>query len=192
MENKQIATVRKITGELIGGFILYGLVFGILYNILYSITEWLKQHRDIENYIVIDIITIILQGIIGFLIWRCSIATTFRNRLIEKDNVKTVIKNLMIFTVIICILTAIINISKVNQTVEEAINSNAQIALAEKYMKYIYDEDEIAIYEIEKEKIINETKTKLYTYLAILEIGLTAVYLGIVPLQKKAILKYAV
>ena len=101
-------------------------------------------------------------------------------------------KNLIIFTVIICILTAIINFSKVNQTVEEAINSNAQIALAEKYMKYIYDEDEIAIYEIEKEKIINETKTKLYTYLAILEIGLTAIYLGIVPLQKKAILKYAV
>lgn len=188
MENKQIATVRKITGELIGGFILYGIVFGILYDILYNSIA----NKISENYILLAIIAIILQGIIGFLIWRCSIATTFRNRLIEKNNVKTVMKNLIIFTVIICILTAIINFSKVNQTVEEAINSNAQIALAEKYMKYIYDEDEIAIYEIEKEKIINETKTKLYTYLAILEIGLTAIYLGIVPLQKKAILKYAV
>ena len=170
MENKQIATVRKITGELIGGFILYGIVFGILYDILYNSIA----NKISENYILLAIIAIILQGIIGFCIWRCSIATTFRNRLIEKNNVKTVMKNLIIFTVIICILTAIINFSKVNQTVEEAINSNAQIALAEKYMKYIYDEDEIAIYEIEKEKIINETKTKLYTYLAILEIGLTA------------------
>ena len=50
--------------------------------------------------------------------------------------------------VIICILTAIINFSKVNQTVKETINSNTQIALAEKYMKYIYDENEIANYEI--------------------------------------------
>jgi len=35
-------------------------------------------------------------------------------------------------------------------------------------------------------------KTKLYTYTAVLEAGLLVVYLGIVPLQKKAILKYAV
>lgn len=61
MENKQIATVRKITGELIGGFILYGLVFGILYNILYSNIA----NKISENYIVLAIITIILQGIIG-------------------------------------------------------------------------------------------------------------------------------
>ena len=36
LENKQIATVRTITGELIGGFILYGIVFGILYSFIYS------------------------------------------------------------------------------------------------------------------------------------------------------------
>lgn len=103
MENKQIATVRKITGELIGGFILYGIVFGILYDILYNSIA----NKISENYILLAIIAIILQGIIGFCIWRCSIATTFRNRLIEKNNVKTVMKNLIIFTVIICILTAI-------------------------------------------------------------------------------------
>jgi len=30
------ATVRTITGELIGGFLLYGIVFSFLYRILYS------------------------------------------------------------------------------------------------------------------------------------------------------------
>ena len=55
-----------------------------------------------------------------------------------------------------------------------------------------YNDEQIAQYEAEKEKIINEAKTKLYTYLAVLEIGLIAVYLCVVPLQKKAILKYSV
>lgn len=63
---------------------------------------------------------------------------------------------------------------------------------SESYMKYLYDDKEIAQYQAQKEKIISEAKTKLYTYLTVLEIGLLAVYLGAVSLQKKAILKYAV
>ena len=187
LENKQVATVRTITGELIGGFILYGIVFGILYSFIYSaITNRISE----DSLILSAIIAIILQGITVFCVWRCSIATTFRKRLIETDDVKTVMKNLMIFTVIICFLTALINFAQVNETVENEINSSLMVS--EMYMQYLYDDDEIAQYEAEKEKIISETKSKLYTYLAVLEIGLLAVYLGVVPLQKKAILKYEV
>lgn len=187
LENKQVATVRTITGELIGGFILYGIVFGILYSFIYSaITNRISE----DSLILTAIIAIILQGITVFCVWRCSIATTFRKRLIETDDVKTVMKNLMIFTVIICFLTALINFAQVNETVENEINSSLMVS--EMYMQYLYDDDEIAQYEAEKEKIISETKSKLYTYLAVLEIGLLAVYLGVVPLQKKAISKYAV
>ena len=189
LENKQVATVRTITGELIGGFILYGIVFGILYSFIYSaITNRISE----DSLILTAIIAIIFQGITVFCVWRCSIATTFRKRLIETNDVKIVMKNLMIFTVIICFLTALMNFAQVNETVEDAINSNANVMMAESYMKYLYDDEEIAQYEAEKEKIVNETKGKLYVYLAVLEIGLLAVYLGVVPLQKKAILKYAV
>ena len=85
-----------------------------------------------------------------------------------------------------------INFIRVNQTIEETINSDVNLRIAETYMQYLYDDEEIAQYQAEKEEIINENKTKLYTYLIVLEIGLLAVYLGAVPLQKKAILKYAV
>ena len=98
----------------------------------------------------------------------------------------------MIFTVVICFLTALMNFAQVNETVEDTINSDASLRISETYMQCLYDDEEIAQYEAEKEKIISETKTKLYTYLAVLEIGLLAVYLGVVPLQKKAILKYEV
>ena len=189
MENKQVATVRTITGELIGGFILYGIVFGILYNLIYSlITNRISE----DSLILIAIIAIILQGITVFCVWRCSIATTFRKRLIETDDVKTVMKNLMIFTIIICFITAMMNFVQVNEAVEEAINSDSSLRISEAYMQYLYDDEEIAQYEAEKEKIINQTKIELYTYLAVLEIGLLVVYLGVVLLQKKAILKYAV
>ncbi len=189
MENKQVATVRTITGELIGGFILYGIVFSILYSFIYpAITNRISE----DSLILTAIIAIILQGITVFCVWRCSIATTFRKRLIETNDVKTVMKNLMIFTVVICFLTALMNFAQVNETVEDTINSDASLRISETYMQYLYDDEEIAQYEAEKEKIISETKTKLYTYLAVLEIGLLAVYLGVVPLQKKAILKYAV
>lgn len=189
LENKEVSTVRTITGELIGGFILYGIVFGILYSFIYSAIT----NRISENSLILTaIIAIILQGITVFCVWRCSIATTFRKRLIETNDVKTVMKNLMIFTVIICFLTALMNFARVNETVEDAINSDVSLKISESYMQYLYDDEEIAQYEAEKEKVISETKSKLYTYLAVLEIGLLAVYLGVVPLQKKAILKYAV
>ena len=189
LEDKQIATVRTITGELIGGFLLYGIVFSILYNFIYSaITNKIAE----DALILIAVIAIILQGITVFCIWRCSIATTFRKRLIGRADVKKVMRNLMIFTVIVCIVSAIMNFVEVNKSVDEAIDSNANITMAESYMRYIYDDDEIAQYETQKEQVINETKTKLYMYLAVLEIGLLVVYLGVIPLQKKAILKYAV
>ena len=189
MENKQVATVRTITGELIGGFILYGIVFGILYSFVYSaITNRISE----DSLILTAMIAIILQGITVFCIWRCSIATTFRKRLIETNDVKTVMKNLVIFTIILCVITAMMNFAQVNETVEKTINSDAGVIMSENYMKYLYDDEEFAQYEAEKEKVINEVKGKVYTYLAVLEIGLLIVYLGVVPLQKKAILKYAV
>ena len=189
MENKQVATVRTITGELIAGFLLYGIVFSILYRFIYSaITNGISA----DSLILKAIIAIILQGIAVFCVWRCSISTTFRKRLIEANDVKIVMRNLTIFTVIVCLITAIMNYAQVNETIEDAINSDVGIMMSETYMQYLYDDDEIAQYESEKENIINETKTKLYTYLAVLEIGLLAVYLGAVPLQKKAILKYVV
>ena len=193
MENKQIATVRTITGELIGGFFLYGIVFSILYGILYSILYPVISNSIPSDYSIFKaILAIILQGITVFCVWRCSIATTFRKRLINTNDVQNVMKNLMIFTIIICLISAIMNFFEVNAEVEKNINSNANISIAESYMKYLYNDEQIAQYQAEKEKIINETKTKLYTYWTVLEFGLLAVYLGVVPLQKKAILKYSV
>lgn len=189
MENKEIANVRTITGELIGGFILYGILFGILYSVIYS---RISNIFSTDSLISTAILAIILQGITAFCTWRCTIATTFRKRLIGINDVQTVMKNLMIFTIILCIITGLINYSTVTEKLNKTINSNSTLILSEAYMKYYYDDNEFAQYQAEKEKIIIETQNKLYKYLTVLEIGLVIVYLGVVPLQKKTILKYAV
>lgn len=189
MEEKKVETVRNVTGGLIGGYLLYGILFGILYSFIYSsISKMFSSDLLIPK----AIIAIILQGITTFCIWRCSIAETFKKRAIDRNDVKKVMRNLIIFTVIICIISGLDNYSKVNEQLDNIINSNASIKISEMYMKYLYDDEEIAQYKAEKERIINEAKTKLYTYLTILEIGLLAVHVSVIPLQKKAILKHAV
>ena len=187
MENKEVATVRTITGELIGGFLLYGIVFGILYSIVYAT---ISNRIPSDSLILTAIISIILQAITVFCVWRCSIATTFRKRAIDNNDVKKVMKNLIIFTVIICFISTLMNFSEVNKKLDKTIQSN--LMLSEAFMKYQYNSDEFEKYQVEKENVISEAKTKLYTYLGVLEIGLLAVHLGVVLLQKKAILRHAV
>lgn len=182
LENKEIATIRTITGELIGGFLLYGIPFAILYSIIYGL---ISNVIPSDSLILLAIIAIILQGLTVILIWKCSIATTFRKRAIARSDVPTVIRNLIIFTIILCLLNGIINFSRINSELDEIMNSSS-------FINYIYENEELSQYQEEIEKTFDEAKTKSYTYLAVLEVGLLIVYLGAVPLQKNSILKHAV
>lgn len=188
MENKELSTVRKITGELIGGFILYEIIFSIIYKIIINVVI-----KSIPNsYTLLAIITIILQGFMAFFTWRCSISSTFKKRSISHDDIPTVIRNMFIFAIIVCIISAVYNFSNVNKQIDNTINSDIRLKTTESMMKYVATQEQINQYEAEKEKIINETKKDLYTYLAIIEIGSIIVYLGVIPLQKSKISEYSV
>lgn len=189
MFNKEIATVRKATGELIGGFFLYGILFGILYSIVYN----LVVAKFASNSLMPKaIIAIILQGITVFLIWQSSTASTFKKRNIYRDDVPTVMRNLVIFTIIICIGSAIVNFAQVNSTIDKMVETDVGLKLREGYMSYLYSDEQMAEYEVQKKQAITEAKGKLYGYLAVLEVGLLAVYLGVLPLEKNMIMKYSV
>ena len=184
MDNKKVASVRTITGELIGGFILYGIPFSILYMV---IRNWISNIISSESLIISVMISIVLQGVVAYCIWKCSITTTFKKRAINKNDVSTVIKNLVIFTFILCLFSAIMNFSEVNRKLDR--NTNEILQFSEIYRN---NEKQKNQYLEKKEKSIAQTKNKLYTYLLILEVGLLIVYLGVAFLQKKSILKYSV
>lgn len=189
MENKEIATVGKITGELIGGFFLYGILFGILYNIIFS---FIRLSLPSISKLLIAVIAVILQGLVVFCIWRCSISTTFKKRAIDRNDVSAVIRNLLIFTVIICIFNGFFSFFDAHKTFDKAINSSTDLRMYDQFANSVYNTKQKAQYQEEKEKALNKAKSELTAYIIVLEVGLLIVYLGVVPLQKKSILKHAV
>ena len=182
---KELATTKKITQGLIGNWLLWGIVFGIIYSIIYSLIT-----RSMESMIIQAVIAIVMQGIIAFLIWKISTKTVFKNKSISYDDVPTVMKNLIIFTIVICVINGIYQFSQVNSTIDNAINSNFQLKYTESMMSHLYNDEQMAEYNKQKEDAIAKVKSQLYTYLAIIEIGLTAAYLAVLPFEKKEILKY--
>ena len=55
----------------------------------------------------------------------------------------------------------------------------------------IYDDDDMAVYQAEKEKAIQEVKNKLYQYLAIVEVGIIVIYGSAIFLEKKSLYQRA-
>ena len=185
MENKEFATPKKITQELIGGWLLWGILFGIIYSFTYTLIT-----HSMESLVLKALIAIVMQGITTFIIWKFSTKSTFKKRTISYNGVPTVMRNLIIFTIVICVINGIYNYSQVNSTIDEAVNSDFKLKYTESMMSYLYDDEQMAEYNKQKEDAIKEVKSQARTYLVILEIGLTAVYLAVLPLEKKEILKY--
>lgn len=185
MENKEFATAKKITQELIGGWFLWGIVFGIIYSVVSNLII-----AFVKSQILQAIVVIVLQGIFVITVWKLSTSMTFKKRTMSRDGVSVVMRNLIIFTVIICVVNGIYNFVKVNNTIQEVLNSNVQLNWTEKRMNYLYSEEEMADYYKQKEEIIQKTKKQSYINLTLLELGLTAVYLAVLPLEKRELLKY--
>lgn len=185
MENKEVVTSKKITQQLIIGWFLWGIIFGLFYTIISPFIIHLVKSRILQI-----IITIILQGILVFLVWQSSTASTFKKRTMNHNDLPTVMRNLTIFTIIICIVNAIYNYSTIDNTIDKAINSDFTLQLTESRLSYLYDDDEMAEYQKEKEDMIQKAKKQIYVYWTFLEIGSIAVCLMVLPLEKKQILKY--
>ena len=189
MEEKEFATTKKVTSELIGGFFLWGILFGSIYSFLYS----LIVRKVFSNSLIGTSITaIILQGITVILVWKFSTITVFKKRTIYTHEVSTVMKNLTIFTIIICLITAIYNFSQINSRIDKIIESDISLSINDLYASYLYNAKEKAQYEAQRKEAISKAKGQVYGYLTVLEIGLLAVYFGVLPLEKKNILKYTV
>lgn len=185
MENKELVSASKMSQQLMGNWLLWELIFGYIYSIVFTLIT-----SSMESFILKAIIAVIVQGIIVVVVWKLSTSASFKKKTISYNDVPEVMKKLIIFTLVICVINSIYNISNINSSIDEAINSDYELKLTESMMSRIYSEEQMEEYNKEKEKAIAETKSKTYTYIVVLEIGLTAVYLAVLPLEKKEILKY--
>ena len=120
---------------------------------------------------------------------------TFKKRAILYADVSAVIKNILVYTIVICTLstisTCITAIDSING-VEKEINSNASVKMQEKLMQYYSTDKEIADYQSQKKEIIEQTQTQITTMYIILGVIQLAIYFGMIPIEKKWIMKHAV
>ncbi len=182
MESKRVVGAGNIAGDLIAGFLVYGIIFGILYQIVYS-----KIVAHIESLVVVALIAIVLQGIIALILWKCSTSSAFKKKTMDINEVPKVMKILVIFTIVICVLNGIINYFNVDKQMDSYVDY--ELKFKETIMENLYSDEKMQEYYSEKEAVIKEAKSQLKVYLIIIEIGLTAAYLVVLPIVKNGIVK---
>lgn len=189
LNGRKILTANQMIGELLLGIVLYGVVSYVIYRILYAIiVNYLKEDK---NFILLGIIVIVLQAIMVFATFKLANRKAFKSRTIYKNDVKKVITNVSFVIIAILLIQVFGTFANVSSTVEEAVNDDFNLQHIEHLMSYIYNDEQMAIYQVEKEKAIKDVKNQLYQYLAIVEIGIIAEYGLAIFLEKKYIYQKA-
>ncbi len=189
MENKEVANVRKVLGELIGGYILYGIFWGILYKIAYNT---LVSSMGEKNLILTAVIAVVLQGVAILAVWKSSVSSTFKKRVMSGNDIPAVIKGLVIFTLIISALTMTINLLNVEENIQNSLERNINYRMVQSYVERNPDSELMQQYQVELDKLIEQAEKELYVYIFILNGGGCIVSLGIVLSLRKKLAQNAI
>lgn len=188
-KEKEIVTSGKVTGELIGNYIAFTIIAGIITKFIWAAIEGSGEGLSFQMTLVV---TLLLEIITVFLVWFISMSSTFKKKTIYRNEIGKVVKNLIIFTVIILVIGIGIDVSKLNSEFNKAIDENSELNMLDKYVSLTLSEEEQLQYQIEKDKAIKETKQEMYTYFIAAEVGVVIIDLGMLFFVKKKLEKYAV
>ena len=190
LNEKKIYTANQMTGELLLGIVLYGVICYVIYRIIYKLGAYFIEDND--NFLLISgAMVLILQIIMVFLTFKLANIQAFKKGTIYKSDVGKVVKNISFVVIVLLLSQVLATFISVNSVVEETINDDLWLKYREKTMYAFYDDDEIEIYQTQKEKEIQELKNELYQYLAIVETGTIIIYVTAIILEKKSLYKRA-
>lgn len=190
LNEKKIYTANQMTGELLLGIVLYGVICYVIYRIIYKLGAYFIEYND--NFLLISgAMVLILQIIMVFVTFKLANIQAFKKGTIYKSDVGKVVKNISFVVIVLLLSQVLLTFTSVNSVVEETINDDLWLKYREKKMYAFYDDDEIEIYQTQKEKEIQELKNELYQYLAIVETGTIIIYVTAIILEKKSLYKRA-
>ncbi len=190
LNEKKIYTANQMTGELLLGIVLYGVICYVIYRIIYKLGAYFIEDND--NFLLISgAMVLILQIIMVFVTFKLANIQAFKKGTIYKSDVGKVVKNISFVVIVLLLSQVLLTFTSVNSVVEETINDNLWLKYREKTMSAFYDDDEIEIYQTQKEKEIQELKNELYQYLVIVETGTIIIYVTAIILEKKSLYKRA-
>ena len=190
LNEKKIYTANQMTGELLLGIVLYGVICYVIYRIIYKLGAYFIEDND--NFLLISgAMVLILQIIMVFVTFKLANIQAFKKGTIYKSDVGKVVKNISFVVIVLLLSQVLATFISVNSVVEETINDDLWLKYREKKMYAFYDDDEIEIYQTKKEKEIQELKNELYQYLVIVETGTIIIYVTAIILEKKSLYKRA-
>lgn len=188
-ENK-ILTANQMIGELLLSLVLYGVISFVLYRIIYALTY--KYFSENQQYVLLAFFVIGLQALMVFIMFKLGNRKALKKGTIYKNDVSKVMSNISFVIIVLLLLQAFSIFASVDTAINTALEKDFGMKYRETLLSYLYDEDEMAIYQIEKEKAIKEAKNQLYKYLTIVETGICAVYISAIFLEKKYLYNKAI
>lgn len=187
---KKILTANQMIGELLLALVLYGVIFFVLYRIIYEVIY--KYFAENQQYILLSFLIIGLQALMAFEMFELGNRKAFEKGNIYKDDVSKVMSTIAFVIIVLLLIQATSTFASVDISTNRALEEDFNLQYSEKLLSYLYDEDEIAIYQIEKEKAIKEAKKQGYQYLAIVETGICLIYISAIFLEKKYLYNKAI
>lgn len=196
MRSKKMAPTSKIISGMIAGFIIYGTICGLIIG---GIKFLLSKIIPSSLGIVGMIIAWVLDLIFILLVWRFSIKSTFRGRLININDVDKVMRLLFLISTIAVVIPTYISIvrfdkkidasstslSKITQVTNEANNQNGE-------SNNSTNSDEEKALKAQKEAIVNNIKHKGHVKIYVTNGGTLLVYLLVLPAVRRRITRFGI
>ena len=182
-EEKEIITSKQVTTNIIAKFIAFKLLFLILSQIIVlGFKEVIDTALLIEEATDITFLLIIVFFYVIICIsWKLSFYFVLKKFSVLKSDVKTIIKNLIIFSVVGCLIFGVylfFVIELLDRSSPEPVIIVTE-ATSEDYIKERMEEGK-------------KSENQVYIYGAIFEVGLIIINLCMIKLQKNALMDSAV
>ena len=186
MENKVLVSVKNITKEIIGNFLLWEIILQFVDIVVFSLIT-----KNVNSNFLIVCIEIFLQVLIAVFVWKITLAKSFKKKIILFKDIPQLMKNLFILVIIMCFIMVIYNISNVNSTINEALQNNEKIQFLDAFVNSINDQNVSSKYQEQKQKAIENVKNEAYKLLIVFDTSFVLVNLIILPFERKQLFNYA-
>lgn len=183
MNEKEIISGNKMAWNIIGWAILYGFLFGIVYSFTFNLLT-----SNLDNEVLTGVIYIVLQSLVAYFTWKASISTAFRKKTINYSAVSSVIKGIIIYTIIILILYSISITIESNSKLEEV--SNSVFSIYDFYAEYYLEDSDFIAYQQQKQDMIDEVQSQINSLIVTFIVANVIIYSIMIFASKKMVLKY--
>ena len=182
MNNRETVSSGKMSAEIIGNNILLGIPFSIISSVVQGMIS-----NIFENIWLAIIATVAAQAIIVYVLWKITIENSFKKKTIVPEDIKKVMRNIIIYVVISIVISVGLNYYELQNNIKETMESSVELKIYDSYASMLYNEEQLAEYQKAKMEALNKVISQLKVMFFVLQSLLAILNLGILVVVKKKI-----